>query len=139
MRSRTRWPVLVAAGAVVAFAVVAVLVFAEKSSGNANPRQPGRYARLAVPGTQTVVLPQGTVDLSLQSAHVPGSLTVTVAQPADGAPQPTVTRDLGPTFTAGGRSYRRVWKVRVPVAEAYRVTVAGPGTAAAPLWLDVGR
>jgi hypothetical protein len=139
MSSRTRWPVVVAAGAVVAIVVVAVLVFAEKSSGNANPTQPGRYARLAVPGTQTVVLPQGTVDLSVESARVPRALTVTVVQPADGAPQPTVTRDLGTTFTTAGRSYRRVWKVKVPVAEAYRVTAAGPSTAAAPLWLDVGR
>jgi hypothetical protein len=117
---------------------------------------PARYGQVQIPGSATVSLPAGSVDLTLESdvdegfgLKVPARLAVAVTAVTPSSPAPTVTRDVGGDYsTTGGatqrvngvpNTYRRLWKVDVPRAGEYRV-VSGPPGLENPdgLLLDVG-
>ncbi len=117
---------------------------------------PARYGQVQIPGSATVTLPAGSVDLTLESdvdegfgLSVPAALAVAVTAATPGAPAPTVTRAVGGDYSRSPgatqrvngvpNTYRRLWKVDVPRSGEYRVVTSPPGLANPHgLVLDVG-
>jgi hypothetical protein len=107
-----------------------------------------KYGQVELPGSKTLQLPAGRVDLILESDEdegfslgVPASLTATVTPVAAGVSAPSVVRDVGGDYSGSpgktervngeANSYRRVWIVQVAQAGEYRV-VTGPAGFANP-------
>ena len=119
------------------------LVLLNKSGAAGHP---ARYGQVQIPGSATVTLPAGSVDLTLESdvdegfgLNVPAGLAVAVTAVTPGAPAPTVThavggdysRSPGATQRVNGvpNTYQRLWKVDVPRSGEYRVVTSPPGLA----------
>ena len=92
-----------------------------------------KYGRIAVPGSGTVALPQGEVEIHyatrLATNGSGGALTVpnlrfSVEAP-DGARDPVVTEDIGGTVVVNSAAHVRVWKLQVADAGDYSVTTEG--------------
>lgn len=90
----------------------------------------GYYGELPIPGSGDIRLPAGEVIVSL---HVNGyggrGLTLPKLNfditPPDGARDPDVTEDFGPTVSVNDDAHRRVWFMRVPTAGDYRIITGG--------------
>jgi hypothetical protein len=92
-----------------------------------------KYGRIDVPGSGTVTLPTGEVEIHyavrLATNGSGGALTVpslsfTMEGP-DGAREAEVTEDIGGTVTVNSAAHVRVWKVQVQDAGDYSVTTDG--------------
>jgi Short C-terminal domain len=90
------------------------------------------YGEVAVPGSGTVHLPAGEVNISLHTLVV-GSpngglpvppLGVTIVPP-DGVAQPAVTENIGSTTTNNNDAHVRVWVANIPAEGNYTVTTDG--------------
>ena len=87
------------------------------------------YGDVAVPGSATVRLPAGEVDVTLRSVgqtdepSVP-PLSVRISGP-DGMPQPEVVESPRTTYLIFGDKRVRVWVVRIPQEGDYRVDIDG--------------
>jgi hypothetical protein len=90
----------------------------------------GSYGEVPVPGFGVVHLPAGE---SIVSFHVGGyggnglrvpRLNFDITPPP-GAPDPTVTEDLGATVSVNDDAHRRVWFMRVPVEGGYQILTSG--------------
>ncbi len=92
-----------------------------------------KYGRIAVPGSGTVTLPEGEVEIHyatrLATNGSGGALTVPSLQfsmeAPDGARDPVVTEDSGGTVTVNIAAHVRVWKLQVADAGDYSVTTDG--------------
>jgi len=92
-----------------------------------------KYGRVDVPGSGTVTLPRGQVDISyairLATNGGGGALTVpdlsfTMESP-DGVRDPVVTEDIGGSVSVNSAAHVRVWKLQVKDPGAYHVTTDG--------------
>jgi hypothetical protein len=92
-----------------------------------------KYGRIAVPGSGTVTLPRGEVEIHyavrLATNGSGGALTVpslrfSMEAPA-GARDPVVTQDGGGTVVVNTAAHVRVWKLQVADAGDYSVTTDG--------------
>ena len=87
------------------------------------------YGDVAVPGSATVRLPSGEVDVILRSVAptdeplVP-PLSVRISGP-DGIPQPEVVESPRTTYLTFGAKRVRVWVVRIAQEADYRVDIDG--------------
>jgi hypothetical protein len=92
-----------------------------------------KYGRIAVPGSGTVTLPQGEVEIHyatrLATNGSGGALTVPSLQfsmeAPDGARDPVVTEASGGTVVVNTAAHVRVWKLHVTDAGDYSVTTNG--------------
>jgi hypothetical protein len=92
-----------------------------------------KYGRIAVPGSGTVTLPQGEVEIHyatrLATSGSGGALTVPSLQfsmeAPDGARDPVVTENSGGTVVVNTAAHVRVWKLHVTDAGDYSVTTDG--------------
>ena len=92
-----------------------------------------KYGRVDIPGSGTVTLPQGEVDVHyavrLATNGGGGALTVpslsfSMTAP-EGARDPVVTEDIGGTVTVNSSSRVRIWRLQVSEAGDYSVTTEG--------------
>ncbi|MGA9493003.1 MAG: SHOCT domain-containing protein [Mycobacterium sp.] len=91
------------------------------------------YGEVPVPGSASVHLPRGEVNISLH-AEVIGSpsgggmpvppMSVTIAPP-NGVPEPVVTENIGSTTTVNNDAHIRVWVAQVPADGDYNITTDG--------------
>ena len=92
-----------------------------------------KYGRIDIPGSGTVTLPRGEVDIHyavrLATNGGGGALTVPSLsfsmEAPEGARDPVVTEDIGGTVTVNSSSHVRVWKLQVADAGDYSVTTEG--------------
>jgi hypothetical protein len=92
-----------------------------------------KYGRMAVPGSGTVTLPEGEVEIHfatrLATNGSGGALTVPSLQfsmeAPEGARDPVVTEDSGGTVVVNTAAHVRVWKLQVTDAGDYSVTTDG--------------
>ena len=92
-----------------------------------------KYGRIAVPGSGTVTLPEGEVEIHfatrLATNGSGGALTVPSLQfsmeAPEGARDPVVTEDSGGTVVVNTAAHVRVWKLKVTDAGDYSVTTDG--------------
>ncbi len=92
-----------------------------------------KYGRIGVPGSGTVTLPAGEVDVhyAVQLATNGGGGALTVPNLSfsmtapEGARDPTVTQDMGGTVTVNSSSRVRIWKLQVSDPGDYSVTTEG--------------
>ena len=92
-----------------------------------------KYGRMAVPGSGTVTLPEGEVEIHfavrLATNGSGGALTVPSLQfsmeAPEGARDPVVTEDIGGTVIVNTAAHVRVWKLQVTDAGDYSVTTDG--------------
>jgi hypothetical protein len=121
-------------GVVLALGILAQILNANVLTSSGDPT---KYGQIDVPGTQTVQLPEGSLEAILEES-LGQKLKITPAlrlkiEAQEGRPSPTITRDVGEQFgTANGefgpdQHYRRVWRVDIPSAGRYRVSVGGAG------------
>ena len=92
-----------------------------------------KYGRVDVPGSGTVTLPRGQVNICyavrLATNGGGGALTVpdlsfSMDSP-EGVRDPVVTEDVGGTVTVNSAAHVRVWKLQVKDPGAYHVTTDG--------------
>lgn len=102
-----------------------------------------RYGEVPIPGTRTLQLPAGEVELSFHTARtkgwskkkgelegpndvpIPQGLEVTITPP-DGVAEPVVINRVGDTITSDGNdAHRRMRVARIPQAGEYTVTTNG--------------
>ena len=92
-----------------------------------------KYGRVDVPGSATVTLPEGEVNVhyAVQLATNGGGGALTVPdlsfsmEAPDGARDPVATEDIGGTVTVNSASHVRVWTLQVKDAGDYQVTADG--------------
>ena len=92
-----------------------------------------KYGRIEIPGSGTVTLPQGEVDVHyavrLATNGGGGALTVPglsfSMESPEGARDPVVVEDIGGTVTVNSSSHVRIWKMQVTDAGDYSVTTDG--------------
>jgi hypothetical protein len=155
---RNRWYTgnLIPIFGTILFVVAGFALVLHNKSGH--KRHPARYGQVDIPGSQSVTLPKGRVDLILESdvdegfgfkAPSESQLTVSVVPAAGGATAPKITRDVGGDYelipgatqrvSGVPNTYRRLWRIQVPQAGVYVVTT-GPVTVRNPhRWdLDLG-
>jgi hypothetical protein len=92
-----------------------------------------KYGRVDIPGSGTVTLPAGEVDIHyavrLATNGSGGALTVPrlrfSMEAPEGARDPVVTEDGGGTVTVNSSSHVRVWKLQVADPGDYSVTTDG--------------
>jgi hypothetical protein len=104
----------------------------------------GAYGEVPVPGFAEVRLPAGE---TIVSFHVGGyggrGLRVPPLNfditPPPGAPDPSVTEDLGATVSVNDDAHRRVWFMRVEVEGSYRIITRGEVNGFAEPRLAFGR
>jgi uncharacterized membrane protein YtjA (UPF0391 family) len=92
-----------------------------------------KYGRVGIPGSGSVTLPRGEVDVHyavrLATNGGGGALTVPGLSfdltPPEGAPDPVVTEDVGGTVTVNSSSHVRVWRMQVQEPGTYAVTTDG--------------
>jgi hypothetical protein len=130
--------------ATVLFVVVGFAWVLISKSGDV--KRPARYGQVDIPGSKTVALPKGSVNLILESdvdegasLKVPSQLTATVTAVDASGGDPSVKRDVGGDYSENppgqrrlnglSNSYRRVYDVDVPAAGEYKVTAGPPGIA----------
>ena len=90
------------------------------------------YGEVSVPGSGTLQLPAGEVNISLHTLVVgspngglpvpPLGITIT---PPDGVAQPTVTENIGSTTTNNNDAHVRVWTARIPADGTYNISTDG--------------
>jgi hypothetical protein len=116
-----------------ALVVVCLLGFVGSLVWHAFGSDYDKYGRIDIPGSGTVALPAGEVDVDyavrLATNGGGGALTVpdlhfTMSAP-DGVRDPVVTNAVGGTVTVNSASHVRVWKVRVVDAGDYAITTDG--------------
>jgi hypothetical protein len=91
-----------------------------------------KYGEVPVPGSAALRLPAGSLDISLReltggSLRIPPSLWVSLSS-SERVPIATrraVGEEFGPTSKSSTLSYRRIWKVRIPREDVYRVAAGG--------------
>jgi hypothetical protein len=121
-------------GVILALGVLAQIVNANVLTSSGDPT---KYGQIDVPGTQMARLPAGSLEAILEE-NLGQELKITPAlrlevEALGGGPSPTIIRDVGEQFgTANGefgpdQHYRRVWRVNVPSAGRYQVSVGGAG------------
>ncbi len=92
-----------------------------------------KYGRIDVPGSGTVTLPQGEVEIHFATRLATngggGALTVPSLsfsmEAPEGARDPVVTEDIGGTVTVNSSAHVRVWRMQVADAGDYSVTTEG--------------
>jgi hypothetical protein len=91
-----------------------------------------RYGEVSVPGSAALRLPAGSLDISLReltggSLRVPPRLWVSVSssERLPVVPRRAVSEEFGPTSKSSMLSYRRIWKVRIPREDVYRIAAGG--------------
>ncbi len=125
---------LISLGVVLVLGILAQIINANVLTSSGDPT---KYGQIDVPGAQVVQLPAGSLEAILEE-NLGQELKITPAlrlqvKALEGGPSPTITRDVGEQFgTANGefgpdQHYRRVWRLDVPSAGRYRVTVGGAG------------
>jgi hypothetical protein len=113
--------------------VLCVLGFVGTIVGHLVGGDSDKYGRIGIPGSGTVTLPHGEVDIhyAVQLATngsggaltVP-SLTFDLVAP-EGAADPVVTEDVGGTVSVNSSAHVRVWRLQVEDAGVYTVTTDG--------------
>jgi hypothetical protein len=113
--------------------VLCVVGFVATIVGHLVAGDSDKYGEVDIPGSGTVTLPAGEVDVhyavELATNGGGGALTVPglsfdMTAP-DGARDPVVTADVGGTVTVNNSSHVRVWKLKVKDAGDYAVTTDG--------------
>ena len=92
-----------------------------------------KYGRVDVPGSGTVTLPRGQVNICyavrLATNGGGGALTVPVLRfsmdSPEGARDPVVTEDVGGTVSVNSAAHVRVWRLQVKDPGRYHVTTDG--------------
>lgn len=113
--------------------LLSVLGFVGTIVGHLAGGDSDHYGRVAIPGSGTVTLPRGEVDIhyAVQLATNGGGGALTVPNlsfdltPPDGARDPVVTEDMGGTVSVNSSAHVRVWKVQVKDPGGYAVTTDG--------------
>lgn len=90
------------------------------------------YGEVPVPGTSSIELPQGEVNVSFHTLVIGGGngglpipqMSIGIVPP-DGVPDPVLTEDVGITTSVNNDSRIRVWVAQIPVAGTYEVTADG--------------
>src|ERR1700678_2972796 len=91
------------------------------------------YGEVPVPGSASLHLPAGEVNISLHTVILGGSnggalparpLSVT-SEPPSGVAQPTVTENVGSTTTVNNDAHVRVWVAQIPADGTYNVSTDG--------------
>jgi hypothetical protein len=131
-------------GVIVALGVIAQIVNANVLSTQGDAT---KYGQLNVPESKVLTLPaasfEGILEDNLEEEiEITKSLRLAI-KPLGGGPAPTITRDVGErSGTANGKFgpdtyYKRVWRIDVPQAGGYRVSVGGAGPDSG-YFLDLG-
>jgi hypothetical protein len=131
-------------GVIVVLGVLVQIVNANVLSNQGDATQ---YGQLNVPGSKVLQLPAASFEGILED-DLEEELKITPAlrlsvKPLDGGPAPAIKRDVGErSGTANGNFgpdtyYKRVWRIDVPSAGRYRVSVGGAGPDSGYL-LDLG-
>jgi hypothetical protein len=131
--SRTR-TLAIGLGVVVVLGILAQIVNANVLNTSGDP---ARYGQLKVPGAEVLQLPAASFEGILEDPleedpKITPALWLRV-KPLGGGPAVAITRDVGERFgTASGNFgpddyFRRVWRIDVPRAGRYRVSVGGAG------------
>jgi hypothetical protein len=90
------------------------------------------YGEVPIPGTRSLELPAGEMTVSFHTG-VAGSprsgftipdLSFSIT-PTEGAPEPTVSEDIGGTTTMNNDMRVRIWKVHIPEPGNYEVEAKG--------------
>lgn len=124
----------IALGVVIGLGVLAQIVNANVLDTSGDPT---RYGQLDVPGSEVMQLPAASFEGILEDPleeepKITPALRLRV-EPLGGGPAPEIRRDVGERFgTANGNFgpdtyFRRVWRIDVPRAGRYRVSVGGAG------------
>ncbi len=106
-----------------------------------------KYGQLNVPESKVLTLPaasfEGILEDNLEEEiKITDSLRLAI-EPVGGGPAPSISRDVGErSGTANGNFgpdtyYKRVWRIDVPTAGRYRVSVGGAGPDSG-YFLDLG-
>jgi hypothetical protein len=91
------------------------------------------YGEVPVPGSASLHLPAGEVNISLHTVVMGGSnggglpvppLGVTFAPPS-GVAQPALTENIGSTTTVNNDAHVRVWVAQIPSEGDYNITTEG--------------
>jgi hypothetical protein len=117
--------------------VVGVLVQIINANVLNTSGDPAKYGQLNVPESKVLGLPAASFEGILEDPleekpKVTPQLRLAI-KPLGGGPAPQISRDVGEGFgTAAGKFgpndyFRRVWRVDVPQAGRYRVSVGGAG------------
>jgi hypothetical protein len=131
--SRTR-TLGIGLGVVVVLGVIAQIVNANVLT---TPGDPTRYGQIAVPGSEVLRLPSASFEGILEDPleekpKITAALRLSI-KPLEGGPAPEISRDVGESFgTSNGNFgpdtyYRRVWRIDVPRAGRFQVSVGGAG------------
>lgn len=121
-------------GVVVALGVLAQIVNANVLTTSGDP---AKYGQLNVPGSEVLQLPAASFEGILEDPleedpKITPALRLRV-EPVRGGPAPEVSRDVAERFgTSSGNFgpddyFIRVWRIDVPRAGSYRVSVGGAG------------
>lgn len=124
----------IALGVVVVLGVLAQIVNANVLNTSGDPT---RYGQLNVPDSEVLQLPSASFEGILadpleEEPKITPALRLLI-KPLGGGPAPQISRDVGERFgTANGNFgpdtyFRRVWRIDVPRAGRYRVSVGGAG------------
>jgi hypothetical protein len=122
-----------AVGAGVVLMVVCVAVFVGTILWRTLGGDYDKYGRVSIPGSGTVTLPQGEVDIVFEVHFATngsgGALTVPALRfdlvPPDGVADPSVKEDFGSSVSVNNVGHIRVWRMQVPTAGKYAVTSDG--------------
>jgi Short C-terminal domain len=93
------------------------------------------YGEVPIPGTQTLHLPAGQVNVSFhtpitgQGGFLPIPQLGMTIDPPPGVAEPSVTENFGSTTTVNNDAHRRVWVVQVPEAGDYTIKTDGKASA----------
>lgn len=90
------------------------------------------YGEVSIPGSSSVFLPEGQVDITFTTVVIGGSnggipvpeLSIQIEAP-EGVPQPTLTEDIGSSTTVNNDARVRVWVATVYGAGDYGISTDG--------------
>lgn len=90
------------------------------------------YGEVPVPGTSSIELPQGEVNVSFHTLVIGGGngglpipqMSIGIVPP-DGVPDPVLTEDVGTTTSVNNDSRVRVWVAEIPAEGTYGITTDG--------------
>jgi amino acid transporter len=130
-RGRT---LLIGLGCVLALGVIGQIINANVLNTAGDP---AKYGQLDVPGSKVLQLPSASFEGILEDpleeeVKITPALRLSI-EPLGGGAAPTISRDVGERFgTANGEfgpdtNFKRVWRIEVPRAGRYRVSVGGAG------------
>ncbi len=129
--------------AVLALTIVGQIVNANIASDLSDAE---KYGSVHLPGSAILELPSGSLEVMVHgdgstALDVPRGLRLTVV-PVGGGPAAVVSRDRGGQFGSSTRStsseFRRIFRLHMPQAGAYRATVSGVDSADDPRRLTFG-